>query len=106
MLINIVLLSFQMFRYKIKVSDACRAWMKNPEMLENCSIGFHFPSQSGEMVQVFRLLLTIFFYINENLETLYSFNFSISWLQEKVLPLKLLHFYSADKSEPGTSFLQ
>ncbi|XWS54194.1 hypothetical protein CRYUN_Cryun10bG0068700 [Craigia yunnanensis] len=66
----------QMFRYKIKVSDARRAWMKNPEMLENCSTGFHFPSQSGEIVQ------------------------------EKVLPLKLLHFYSADKSEPGTSFLQ
>ncbi|XVF01978.1 hypothetical protein REPUB_Repub04eG0136400 [Reevesia pubescens] len=65
----------QMFRYKIKVSDARRAWMKNPEMLENCSTGFHFPSQSGEMIQ------------------------------EKVLPLKLLHFYSADKCESGSSFL-
>ncbi|TYI87899.1 hypothetical protein E1A91_D04G168100v1 [Gossypium mustelinum] len=65
----------QMFRYKIKVSDARRAWMKNPEILENCSTGFHFPSQSAEMVQ------------------------------EKVMPLKLLHFYSADKLESGTSYL-
>ncbi|XWS68627.1 hypothetical protein CRYUN_Cryun04dG0107000 [Craigia yunnanensis] len=59
----------QMFRYKIKVSDARRAWMKNPEMLENCSTGIHIPSHSGEMVQ------------------------------EKVLLLKLLHFYSTDKYE-------
>ncbi|EOX99406.1 Uncharacterized protein TCM_008091 isoform 1 [Theobroma cacao] len=65
----------QMFRYKIKVSDARRAWMKSPEMLENCSTGFHFRSQSGEMVQ------------------------------EKILPLKLLHFYSADKYESGTSLV-
>ncbi|KAK8617397.1 hypothetical protein V6N13_080313 [Hibiscus sabdariffa] len=57
----------QMFRYKIKVSDARRSWMKNPEILENCSTGFHFPSQSAEMAQ------------------------------EKVMPLKLLHFYSAYK---------
>lgn len=66
----------QMFRYKIKVSDARRAWMKNPELSENCSTGFHFPSQCGKMVQ------------------------------EKVLPLKLLHFYSTDKYETGTSFLR
>ncbi|CAB4273320.1 unnamed protein product [Prunus armeniaca] len=33
----------QMFKYKIKVSDARRAWMKSPEMLENCLTGFHFP---------------------------------------------------------------
>ncbi|XVE49911.1 hypothetical protein DITRI_Ditri01bG0119800 [Diplodiscus trichospermus] len=65
----------QMFRYKIKVSDARRAWMKNPEMLGNCSLGFDFPSQSGELYQ------------------------------EKVLSLKLLHFYSADNYETGTSFL-
>ncbi|KAJ9177029.1 hypothetical protein P3X46_012284 [Hevea brasiliensis] len=56
----------EMFRYKIKVSDGCRAWMKSPEVLQNCSTGFHFPSQSVEPVQ------------------------------EKVLPLKLLHFYRAD----------
>ncbi|KAL6998813.1 hypothetical protein U1Q18_042015 [Sarracenia purpurea var. burkii] len=56
----------EMFRYKIKVSDARRAWMKSPEVLQNCSTGFHFPSQSDEPVQ------------------------------ENVSPLKLLHFYRAD----------
>uniref|UniRef100_F6GYK4 Uncharacterized protein n=2 Tax=Vitis TaxID=3603 RepID=F6GYK4_VITVI len=56
-----------MFKYKIKVSDAHRAWMKNPEELKHCSTGFDFPSQSGETVQ------------------------------EKVSSLKLLHFYSADE---------
>lgn len=56
----------EMFRYKIKVSDARRAWMKSPEVLQNCSTGFHFPSESDELVQ------------------------------ENVSPLKLLHFYRAD----------
>ncbi|PRQ49816.1 putative transcription factor C2H2 family [Rosa chinensis] len=55
----------QMFTYKIKVSDARRAWMKSPEMLQNCSTGFHFPSQSE------------------------------AGIQEKVKTLKLLHFYRA-----------
>lgn len=55
----------QMFKYKIKVSDARRAWMKSPEMLQNCSTGFHFPSQFEEGIQ------------------------------EKVKTLKLLHFYRA-----------
>ncbi|KAG8473328.1 hypothetical protein CXB51_035447 [Gossypium anomalum] len=72
MLIN---MGFTMFRYKIKVSDGRRAWMKSPERLESCSTGFHFPSQFGEMVQ------------------------------EKVLPLKLLHFYSANNCECGSSLL-
>ncbi|PPS10213.1 hypothetical protein GOBAR_AA10428 [Gossypium barbadense] len=62
-------------RYKIKVSDGRRAWMKSPEMLESCSTGFHFPSLFGEMVQ------------------------------EKVLPLKFLHFYSADNCECGSSLV-
>ncbi|XP_048232992.1 uncharacterized protein LOC8262080 isoform X2 [Ricinus communis] len=57
----------EMFKYKIKVGDGRRAWMKSPEVLENCSIGFHFPSQSEGAVQA------------------------------KVLPLKLLHFYRADE---------
>ncbi|KDP24143.1 hypothetical protein JCGZ_25800 [Jatropha curcas] len=57
----------EMFKYKIKVSDGRRAWMKSPEILQNCSIGFHFPSQSEETIQ------------------------------EKVLPMKLLHFYRADE---------
>lgn len=56
----------QMFKYKIKVSDARKAWMKNPEALQNCSTGFYFPSRSEEK------------------------------FQEKVSPLKLLHFYSAE----------
>lgn len=41
-----------MFKYKIKVSDARRAWMKSPEVLENCSTGFHFPSPAEETIQV------------------------------------------------------
>lgn len=56
----------QMFKYKIKVSDAHKAWMKNPEALQNCSTGFYFPSRSEEK------------------------------FQEKLSPLKLLHFYSAE----------
>ncbi|KAF9670795.1 hypothetical protein SADUNF_Sadunf13G0105900 [Salix dunnii] len=57
----------EMFKYKIKVSEGHRGWMKNPEILENCSTGFHFPSQSGEPVQ------------------------------EKVLPLKVLQFYRPEE---------
>ncbi|KAK2966322.1 hypothetical protein RJ640_000265 [Escallonia rubra] len=60
-------LSFQMFKYKIKASDARRAWMRSPEELSNCSIGLDFPSQSD------------------------------GTFQEKVSPLKLLHFYQADE---------
>ncbi|KAK9284460.1 hypothetical protein L1049_023633 [Liquidambar formosana] len=47
----------QMFRCKIKASNARRAWVKNPEVLQNCSTGFHFPSQSEEIFQVLRILL-------------------------------------------------
>ncbi|XP_021717365.1 uncharacterized protein LOC110685194 [Chenopodium quinoa] len=35
----------EMFKYKIKVSNTHRAWMKDPEVLENCSTGFLFPAQ-------------------------------------------------------------
>lgn len=56
----------QMFRYKIKAIDARRAWMKSPEMLKNCSTGFHFPSRTEGIVQ------------------------------ETVALLKLLHFYEAN----------
>lgn len=38
----------QMFKYKIKVSDAHRAWMKCPEELENCSTGFAFSFQADD----------------------------------------------------------
>lgn len=55
----------EMFKYKIKASDARRAWMKTPEMLHNCSIGFQFRSQFEET------------------------------MQEKVSPQKLLYFYRA-----------
>ncbi|KAJ6763829.1 ACYL-UDP-N-ACETYLGLUCOSAMINE O-ACYLTRANSFERASE [Salix purpurea] len=57
----------EMFKYKIKASEGHRGWMKNPEILENCSTGFHFPSQSGEPGE------------------------------EKVLPLKSLHFYRPEE---------
>lgn len=56
----------EMFKYKIKSKDAQRAWMKAPELLQNCSIGLHFPGQSEESIR------------------------------EKVVGLKLLHFYRAD----------
>lgn len=41
----------EIFKYKIKVSDARRAWMKSPEVLQNCSTGFHFPYQPDETLQ-------------------------------------------------------
>ncbi|XP_042506830.1 uncharacterized protein LOC122083185 [Macadamia integrifolia] len=56
----------QMFSLKLEISDKHRAWMKSPEILQNNSTGLCFPSQSEEMIK------------------------------EKVLPLKLLHFYKAD----------
>lgn len=54
---------YQMFKYKIKVSDAHKAWMKSPEVLQNCSMGFDFPPQSDEAheVQIFTRILFIFY---------------------------------------------
>lgn len=57
----------EMFKYKIKITDARRAWIKKPEELQNCSLGFRFPSQSEEAIQ------------------------------EEVSSLKLLRFYRADE---------
>ncbi|KAK9664202.1 hypothetical protein RND81_14G025600 [Saponaria officinalis] len=54
----------QIFKFKIKISDAQRSWMKCPEMLENCSTGFAFPVQADDV-------------------------------EEKVIHMKLLHFYRA-----------
>lgn len=55
----------EIFKCKIKICDARKAWMKSPEELKNCSIGFNFlPASDG-----------------------------IS--QENVTSLKLLHFYRA-----------
>ncbi|KAK6142611.1 hypothetical protein DH2020_022959 [Rehmannia glutinosa] len=56
----------EVFRYKIKLCDAHKAWMKSPEVLQNCSMGFNFPLQSDEVCQ------------------------------ENVASLKLLHFYHAN----------
>ncbi|KAI3465743.1 hypothetical protein Pfo_022406 [Paulownia fortunei] len=55
----------EIFRCKIKLCDAHKAWMKSPEVLQNCSMGFNFPLQSDEISQ------------------------------ENVASLKLLHFYRA-----------
>ncbi|XP_059301348.1 uncharacterized protein LOC132053371 isoform X1 [Lycium ferocissimum] len=58
----------EMFRYKIKLSDARKAWMKNPEVLQNCSTGFDLPPEHDLL------------------------------FQEYVSPLKLLPFYRANVS--------
>lgn len=50
-----------MFKYKLKVIDARKAWMKSPELLENCSTGFHFPCESEEAIQVCLGFLQEFF---------------------------------------------
>lgn len=36
----------------MKASDGHREYRKCPEMLQNCSTGFHFPTQSEETMQV------------------------------------------------------
>lgn len=59
----------EMFLHKLKVIEAHKTWMKNPEDLEKCSTGLHFSSDSSEKLHV----------------------------QEKVMPLKLLRFYRADE---------
>ncbi|TVU32149.1 hypothetical protein EJB05_23868, partial [Eragrostis curvula] len=56
----------EMFRFKLKAIEAHKAWLKSPEVLENCSTGLHFPSE--------HLLNS----------------------EEKVMPLKSLPFYTAD----------
>ncbi|CAH9114035.1 unnamed protein product [Cuscuta epithymum] len=56
----------QMYKFKIKLSDACKAWMKSPEELKNCSTGFTFPPLSDDLCQ------------------------------ESVTSLKLLRFYRVD----------
>ncbi|XP_022847811.1 uncharacterized protein LOC111370367 [Olea europaea var. sylvestris] len=57
----------EMFKYKIKLSDAHKAWMKHPEALQNCSMGFHFPRQSEDICQenVVSLKLLRFYRVNE-----------------------------------------
>uniref|UniRef100_A0A1J3K5Q6 C2H2-type domain-containing protein n=1 Tax=Noccaea caerulescens TaxID=107243 RepID=A0A1J3K5Q6_NOCCA len=41
----------QTWRFQVKVSEGRKAWVKNPEKLENCSTGFHFPQQEEEAVK-------------------------------------------------------
>ncbi|KAK9075510.1 hypothetical protein SSX86_003834 [Deinandra increscens subsp. villosa] len=55
----------EMFKYKIKASDGQKEYINSPELLQNCSTGFYFPSPSEEV------------------------------MQENVSPLKLLRFYQA-----------
>ncbi|CAL0322637.1 unnamed protein product [Lupinus luteus] len=57
----------KIFKLKIKACNARKEWIKSPEDLQNCSIGFHFPPQSEEIVQ------------------------------EKVEAIKVLRFYRADQ---------
>ena len=56
----------QMFRLKLKMILQHKEWIASPEDLQNCSIGFHFPLNSEEIAE------------------------------EKVEPIKMLHFYRAD----------
>lgn len=42
----------------MKVSEGRKAWVKNPEKLENCSTGFHFPQQNEESVKNQVILIT------------------------------------------------
>lgn len=41
----------EMFKFKMKASDGHKEYIKNPELLQNCSTGFYFPSQSEEPIQ-------------------------------------------------------
>ena len=58
--IGYCLIFLQMFKFKIKACDARRDWIKSPEVLKNCSTGFHFPSQSEEIFEVFDISAFIF----------------------------------------------
>lgn len=56
----------EMFRYKIKASDGHKAWMKSPEVLQNCSTGFYFPtdSEDGYPETTSKLKLLLFYRAN------------------------------------------
>ncbi|KAL8228508.1 hypothetical protein R6Q57_016092 [Mikania cordata] len=41
----------EIFKYKMKASDGHKEYIKSPELLQNCSTGFSFPSQSEEAMQ-------------------------------------------------------
>ncbi|KAM7275449.1 hypothetical protein ACFE04_017315 [Oxalis oulophora] len=61
----------QMYQCMMKLGGGRSAWMKSPEVLENCSMGLHFPSESGETEQT---------------------------VQQK---LKMLRFYHAEHEQAG-----
>ncbi|XP_062200378.1 uncharacterized protein LOC133903050 [Phragmites australis] len=42
----------EMFRFKLKAIEAQKAWLKSPEVLENCSTGLHFPAEHVENSEV------------------------------------------------------
>ncbi|KAK1416540.1 hypothetical protein QVD17_32331 [Tagetes erecta] len=41
----------EMFKYKMKASDGHKEYIKSPELLQNCSTGFYFPSECEEEMQ-------------------------------------------------------
>lgn len=57
-----------MFKFKIKACDARREWIRSPEVLQNCSTGFHFPSQSEEIGQVLIICAYSFIKMKINFE--------------------------------------
>ena len=46
----------------MKVSEGRKAWVKNPEKLENCSTGFHFPQQDKESVKGQVIIISLPFF--------------------------------------------
>ncbi|XP_019107334.2 uncharacterized protein LOC104903026 isoform X2 [Beta vulgaris subsp. vulgaris] len=56
----------EMFKYKISLSNAHRAWMKSPEELENCSTGFAFAVQVDD-AKVAELKLLQFYRADEEI---------------------------------------
>lgn len=59
-LIRNCLIFLQMFKFKLKACNARIEWIKSPEDLQNCSIGFHFPLQSEGIAEVFNISAFIF----------------------------------------------
>lgn len=82
----------------MKVSEGRKAWVKNPEKLENCSTGFHFPQQEEEAVkgQVNNITL-------HNQSCMSCNNFVGNWKrkkcgmqEERVQCMKLVRFYRVE----------
>jgi hypothetical protein len=56
-----------MFRYKLKAIEAHKAWMKSPQVLENCSTGLCFPSNSVDNTQVNPSFFYPYFFMAETM---------------------------------------